>query len=377
VTERRLQREHFRPASHQSQQVHAERRLEGCHLVELVQDHFLGGVPAQLDDDAHALAVRLIAQVGDAVDLSVPYQIGDALQEQRLVHHVRDLGHHDALAAPALLEARLGAYGDVPAARGVGLTDAFAPADRGPCGKVGARQLLHELFQTAVRVPRLDLDGIHQLAQVVRRDGGRHSHGDARRSVGQEIGEAGWEHHRLVDVAIEVGHEVDGLAVDVLEHRLRQRMETGLGVAVGGCGVAVDGAEVSLSVHQRVTQRKVLGHAHQGVVDGLVAMGMVVLEHLAHDAGGLGIAPRGEQALLVHGVQDATVDGLQAVAHVRQRPADDDGHRVVEKRGADLVLDGDGGVVPTARRAPFRLSGRRLRGNGRGGCLGCLFSHGS
>jgi hypothetical protein len=33
------------------------------------------------------------------------------------------------------------------------------------------------------------------------------------------------------------------------------------------------------------------------------------------------------------------VNGLQAVAHVGQRAPDDDGHRVVEVRGAHLVLE--------------------------------------
>ena len=39
------------------------------------------------------------------------------------------------------------------------------------------------------------------------------------------------------------------------------------------------------------------------------------------------------------------MDGLQAVAHVGQRPPDDDGHRVVEVRAPDLVLDRDGDLL--------------------------------
>ena len=36
------------------------------------------------------------------------------------------------------------------------------------------------------------------------------------------------------------------------------------------------------------------------------------------------------------------MDRLQAVTHLRQRPADDDGHRVVQERTLDLILELDG-----------------------------------
>ena len=45
----------------------------------------------------------------------------------------------------------------------------------------------------------------------------------------------------------------------------------------------------------------------------------------------------GEDAALVHRVQDAAMDGLQAVAHVRQGARDDDAHRVLDERLAHLV----------------------------------------
>jgi hypothetical protein len=43
----------------------------------------------------------------------------------------------------------------------------------------------------------------------------------------------------------------------------------------------------------------------------------------------------------VHRVEDAPVDRLQPVAHVRERPAGDDGHRVIDVRLFHLVFDPD------------------------------------
>src|SRR6202044_2260700 len=45
------------------------------------------------------------------------------------------------------------------------------------------------------------------------------------------------------------------------------------------------------------------------------------------------------EAELVHRVEHATMHGLQTVAHVRQRATHDHRHRVVEVRGAHLVLE--------------------------------------
>src|SRR5687767_5097588 len=49
------------------------------------------------------------------------------------------------------------------------------------------------------------------------------------------------------------------------------------------------------------------------------------------------------------------MDGLQAVAHVGQRPADDDAHRIVEVAGLHLLDDGDGRDGALAAAAAFFL----------------------
>ena len=71
----------------------------------------------------------------------------------------------------------------------------------------------------------------------------------------------------------------------------------------------------------------------------LVAVGMVVAHHLAHDLGALAVGPARLQAHLLHAVEHAPVGGLQAVAHVGQGAADDDGHGVVHVGLPHLVGD--------------------------------------
>src|SRR5690606_30792457 len=96
--------------------------------------------------------------------------------------------------------------------------------------------------------------------------------------------------------------------------------------------VPVDRAEVALTVDQRVAQREVLDHPDERIVDGRVGVWMEALEHLTDDTGRLAVARVGTYAHLVHAVQDAPLNGLESITHVREGALDDDAHRVIEVR---------------------------------------------
>ena len=176
----------------------------------------------------------------------------------------------------------------------------------------------------------------------MRRDVGRHADGDAGAAVDDEVGDARGQDGGLEGGLVVVGGEVDGVGVDVGEHFAGDTGEAGFGVTHGGGGVAVDGAEVALAIHQQVAEAEGLGEANHGVVDGGVAVGMVVAHDVADDLGGLGVLLVELEAHLLHAVEDAAVDGLEAVADVGQSAADDDRHGVVEVRPAHLLFNIDG-----------------------------------
>src|SRR5690606_1228993 len=82
------------------------------------------------------------------------------------------------------------------------------------------------------------------------------------------------------------------------------------------------------------------------VVDGGVAVRVVLAEHLADDAGALLEAPLGPEAHLVeHREEDAALHRLEAVARVGERARGDDAERVVEVAALGLLRErgvGDG-----------------------------------
>ena len=129
-------------------------------------------------------------------------------------------------------------------------------------------------------------EGGAELAQIVRRDRGRHADRDAARAIGQQIGEGRRQHHRLFVFAVIGGAEIDRVLVQPVEQRLRDFGQAAFGVAHGGGVIAVDIAEIALPVDQRIAHREILRQAHQRVIDRLIAMGMERAHHIADHLGG-------------------------------------------------------------------------------------------
>ncbi len=142
---------------------------------------------------------------------------------------------------------------------------------------------------------------------------------------------------------IEVGNEIDRFLLDVREHFLGDVRKARFGVAHGRGRVAVDRAEVSLAVDQRIAHVEILREADQGVVNGRVAVRVVLAEHFADDLGALAVGARGGESQLVHAEENSAVHGLQAVAHVGQGAPDDYAHGVIEVRLLHFRFDIDRG----------------------------------
>ena len=195
VDEDAAQRQRLRLAVDQGEHVHVERELHRRVLEQVVQHLVRVGVALDLDVDAHPVAVGLVAQVGDALDPLVLDQLGDLLEQRRLVHLVRQLGDDDRRPVAAdLLERDLGAHHDPAAAVGVHLADGvdglplagqqvalLLVAEDRPAGReVRALDVLAEVVGRELRVVDEGDRRVDDLAEVVRRDVGRHPDGDAR-----------------------------------------------------------------------------------------------------------------------------------------------------------------------------------------------------
>ena len=277
-------------------------------------------------------SARLVAHVGDQRQFLVVEQLGEPLDQARLLHQPGNFGDDD----------------DVSAAAGVFLLPTRAHAERAAAGIVGFRNLGRRIDDDAADREIRTLDpfeqraaarlrivdqierGVAQLGHVVRRDGGRHADGDALRAVGEQIGKCRRQHHRLAAGAVIGRTEIDRVLVDAIEQQSGNFGEPRLGVAHGGGVIAVDIAEIALPVDQRIALREILRQTHQRVVDRLVAVRMEITHHVADHLGRFLEGRIGVEPQHAHAVEDAAVHRLQAVARVRQCAIHDGGERVGE-----------------------------------------------
>src|SRR5690606_26930824 len=105
--------------------------------------------------------------------------------------------------------------------------------------------------------------------------------------------------------------------------------------------IAVDRTEVALAVDQHVAQRKRLRHTDDGVVHGRIAVWVIFTDHIADDTRRLLVRLVVIVVQLAHRKQHATVHRLQTIAHIGQRPAYDDAHRIVQIGLLQFVFDVD------------------------------------
>ena len=337
-------------------------------LVELIQNDLRLGSALEADQDAHSIAVALIAEVvfRDVGDDLVVDQLGDALDELGFVDLVGDLGDDDRLAAVLeLLDRRFGAHQEASTARLISLRDSAPPVDEAAGGKIGPLHMLENFGEAGLWIVQQLNRRVDHFGQIVRRDVGRHADSNTVGTIDDEVGNARGQNRGLGGALVVVGDKVDRVLLDIGEHLGGNARHAAFGVTHGRRRVAVYGAEVALAIHHGVTQAERLGQTHQGVVDRRIAMGVIDAHGLTDDLGALGVLFVELQAHLMQGVEDAAMDRLEAVANLRQRAPDDHRHRIIEIRPPHLVfnVDGDeivlrpGGVASLPLGAPRGSSG--------------------
>ncbi len=159
-------------------------------------------------------------------------------------------------------------------------------------------------------------DRVADLTEVVRGDLGRHTDGNAIGAVDQQVGKNGGQDRRFLKAAVEVLGPGDGVHVEILKHRLGDSGQSRLGISHRGRRIAVDRAEVSLTVDQRCLHHEVLRQADHGEVDRAITVRMVFAQHLTDDAGGFLVRSVVQEPQIVHRIEDASLHRLEPVAYV-------------------------------------------------------------
>ena len=334
---------------------------------------------ARLDDNADQL-ITFVANIGENRQLLVIDQRRQRFDQLALLHAIGNLGHHrDPCPATKILDCPFRADAEAAAPRRISLRNCRWWIDNQPT----RRQIrpLHIVEQGHIisfgLVDQMNRR-IDHFGGVVRRNVRRHPHGNPARAIGEQIGEQPRHDFGLFVFPVICGAIVDRAVVKPRHQVDGNRRQPRFGIAIRRGIVAVDIAEIALSVDQWITQRECLREADHRVINRLVAMRMIFADNIADNARALLVATRRIELEQAHRPEQAAVDRLQPVAQIGERPCGDRRHRINEitirqraiERRIDDVVERVCEVGGHMRRLAAKIHrGERLRKRKRPDCL--------
>ena len=194
--------------------------------------------------------------------------LDDRLDEQRLVDHIGDFRDDDGrLAAFALFDVRLSANDELAPAGAGRIHDPLAAENDAARREIGSGKAREDLPE--IGVVRIDqiAERVRDFPEVVRGHVRRHADGDSGASVHEKVRNRGREVHGLLQGLVEVRRPFDRVLLDVRKHELSMLVEARFRIPHRRRGIAVDGAEVALSVNERVAHAEVLRQTRHRIVD--------------------------------------------------------------------------------------------------------------
>ena len=327
-----LQIQGFRLTVDQANHVDAEYSFQ-LGLGKQVVDHNVRVLtPTQFDHHPDTFLVGFVPQLGDTFKTLFFYQLRDLLDQAGLVQLIRQLGDDDGIAIGlvVVLDLVAGTNIDTTTAGTVGLNDAGTAVDDALGREIRARNEFHQLIDGQIRIINQRQAAAYDFRQVVGRNVGSHAHGNTGGTIHQQVGHPGGQNLGNPLGTVVVIDEIDRFLVQVRQQGVGDLLHADLGVTHGSRVVTVDGTEVTLAINQRIPQGERLGHTYDGVVYRRVTVGVVFTDNITHHTGGLliGLVPVVVQ--FGHGEQNAAVNRLEAIPHIRKRPPDDHAHGVIE-----------------------------------------------
>mmetsp|Transcript_57163 Transcript_57163/g.134546 ORF Transcript_57163/g.134546 Transcript_57163/m.134546 type:complete len:247 (+) Transcript_57163:1618-2358(+) len=175
------QREQNRLTVDQRQHVGAEIALKWGELVEIVKHHLRISIAAQLHNNAHAIAITLIANIGNTFQLLVVDHLSDAFNHRRLIRLVRQSCNHHRITIRATrrldrFDTSNPSHRHRAAPGEVSLTNSAATKNLSARGEVRSRDKSHQLLIRDLRITDQGQQTRDQLSKVVRRNVGGHAH---------------------------------------------------------------------------------------------------------------------------------------------------------------------------------------------------------
>ena len=308
-------------------------------LIQSVKHNIPRDSLFQVYDNAHSGMIRFVPALRNAFEPFLMHHSIYGLYQLLFVYLVGYLAYYYSLFAVFFLF-YLGARAHLyPAAsRLVRLAYARGSDYQTARWEIRPRQDLHEVEYRRVRIIYQHDRRVYRLSEIVRRYVCGHAYGYTARAVHEQVritaGERGGLHERFVKVRIEVYR----VFVYIAQELRRYSAHSGFCITHRGRAVSVHRAEISVSVHEKVSGREILRHAHETVVYSRISVRMIFTQHVADYTRALFMRLIRRQTQLVHRVEYSSVNRFETVAHVRQRSVYYYRHSIGDERFLHLLF---------------------------------------
>ena len=312
-------------------------------LEELVQDDISVGITAQVDNDVHAVAVRLIPQIRNALNLLVANKLRNLFNQTCLIDLIRQFRNHDTgLAVAHGFDMGIGPHLDDAAARHISLLNALFTQNKTCRRKIRPLDGGHEFLDGRIRIVYKHQRAVNDLPHIVRRDIGCHTYGDTRSTIDEQLRELGRQYRRFLQGLIIVGHKIHGFLVDILQHELGNLGHADFRITHSSRRVTIDRTEVAVAVSQHIAHGEILRHADDGIIYGTVTMRVIFTQNFADDTRRLLVGLAGPHAGFLHGIEYTAMYRFQTIPHIRQGTRYDNAHRIIDVAVLHLVFQING-----------------------------------
>ena len=320
---------------YQGQHIDAKGILQLGMLIKLIKDDISIGVLSGLNADSHTMTIRFVTKVSDAIHSLFSYQRCDLFDQSGFIYHIGNFGDDDPLFTILhWLNAGHSPHLNLSPAGKISPLNLFPSKNHGTGGKIRTFDDIHQFFDGSIPV-FLDLilndlkNAIDGLCQVMRRNIGGHTYGNALSPIYHKIGKSGGKNTGFFFRLIKVRNKIHSIFIDIGCHLHGYFGKSCLCVTHGGGTVTVYGPKVSMPVYQRITGGPFLGQINQGTVYRGITVWVIFTHGITYDTGTLSVRLIRAVIELNHRMKNSSLNRFQSIPDIRKSSGYNDTHGVI------------------------------------------------
>ena len=203
----------------------------------------------------HSVTVGIVLNFGNAFNFLVLAKLCNLFDKTALVYAVGKLAYNN-LKAVVFAFNNLGSCTNINLASACCICFLYSTLAHNNSGsrEVGTLDMLHKLVKLNICVIDKRTNAVCNLFKIMSRNIRRHTYCDTGRAVDKQVREFCRQNLRLGLRIVKVRKPVNGILADILKHFHRDFAHSRLCITVSGGRVAVDGAEVTVTVYKRMTK---------------------------------------------------------------------------------------------------------------------------